>query len=495
VTVMSQRPGNISTWHPIVAIGVVVLPALSGIAIGTDHGIDVIAIVGISLFVALGLFDWRRSIYGLLVYLPFSGIPIIAAYPRTALATLAKDVLFVIPAYLGFFTSRVTSHDRTTLKRGLTVPLALLSVLVVAQALNPLLPNRLVGVIGVKVWLFYIPLWILGYNLVRNRADLNRILAVMSIAAVIPALVGIAEAAIIYSGRAELVYRWYGEAASSATQDFAELSFEGGALRRIPSTFSFVAQYFAFTVSMVAITYAWWRGVLRHTRWSFAGIALWALTLVAGFLSGSRAAFLFIPLLMALLFLIERPAIRLPPLVRLLAISSVISLLVAFLGGTLRGLLAHVMQLAGEHFDRIFLEGLRQGLGITVFGLGTGIDTNASRYAFSAPTEFTGVGGVWYESWFVKVLLELGIAGLFLVILIFSILIVGGLRSNRRLHDPDLRVISAALLALLVWHVIYCMKGQYLDIDPTNVYFWLFAGMLAAIPRLDGTPDSTQERT
>ena len=30
-------------------------------------------------------------------------------------------------------------------------------------------------------------------------------------------------------------------------------------------------------------------------------------------------------------------------------------------------------------------------------GLGTGIDTNASRYAFSVPTQFTAVGGVWYE--------------------------------------------------------------------------------------------------
>jgi hypothetical protein len=490
---MSERPGRIDTRQVVVALGVVVLPGLAGLAVGTGHGIEAIAVVGVSLFVALGLFNWRRSVYGLLVYLPFSGIPIIAAYPRTALATLAKDVLFVIPAYLGFLVSRVAGQERTTPRNGLAIPLTLLSALVVAQAFNPLLPNRLVGAIGVKVWLFYIPLWILGYHLVRNRADLNRVLAVMSIAAVIPALVGLAEAAAIYSGRAALVYRWYGDAASSATQEFAELAFQGGALRRVPSTFSFVAQYFAFTVSMVAITYAWWRGVLRRTRWSLAGIALWVLVMLAGLLSGSRAAFFFIPLLMAVLFLIERPAIR-QPLLRLLTASAVIPLVV-LLGGTLRGLLTHVTHLAGEHFQLIFLEGLRQGLAITTFGLGTGIDTNASRYAFSAPTQFTAVGGVWYESWFVKALLELGIAGLFLAVLVFSILVVGGLRSNRRLRDPDLRAISAALLAVLVWHIVYCIKGQYLDIDPTNVYFWLFAGILAAIPRLDRAPDSTPERS
>ena len=112
MTVMSERPGRIDTRQVVVALGVVVLPGLAGLAVGTGHGIEAIAVVGVSLFVALGLFNWRRSVYGLLMYLPFSGIPIIAAYPRTALATLAKDVLFVIPAYLGFLGTPQTDERR-----------------------------------------------------------------------------------------------------------------------------------------------------------------------------------------------------------------------------------------------------------------------------------------------------------------------------------------------------------------------------------------------
>jgi hypothetical protein len=187
---------------------------------------------------------------------------------------------------------------------------------------------------------------------------------------------------------------------------------------------------------------------------------------------------------MVLLFLIERSATSLP-IGRLLAVCAAIPVAVALLGGDLKGLLTDVMDLAGEHFGNVFLAGLREALGLTMFGFGTGIDTNASRYAFSNPSEFSAVGGAWYESWFVKALLELGIAGLLLVMLIFSMLVVGTLRSTRRLRNPDLRVISASLLALLVWHIAYCMKGQYLDMDPTNVYFWLFAGLLTAIPQLD----------
>jgi hypothetical protein len=480
-----QWKDPVTSGQALAAFGVVLLPGLAGLAIGTGHGIEAVAILVVSVFVVVGLFNWRRSVYGLLVYLPFSGIPILASYPRTAVAVLAKDVLFVIPAYLGFLVSRLTDQYRPAPRRGVTVLLAFLAVLVIAQALNPLLPNRLVAAIGLKVWLFYIPMWVLGYHLVRNCADLNRVLTIMSIAAVVPVLVGLIEAAAIYSGRAQLVYHWYGDAASSATQDFAELAFEGPvALRRVPSTFSFVAQYFAFTVGMVAITYAWWRGVLRRAPWSLVGMGLWVLVMLAGLLSGSRAAFFFIPFLMVLILLIERSATRLP-LGRLLAVSAVIPMAVAVLGGNLKGLLIHVMHLAGEHFANIFVHGLGHGFRLTLFGLGTGIDTNASRYALSHEGEFSVLDGVWYESWFVKALLELGIAGLLLVVMTFSILVVNTLRSTRSLRNPDLRVISASLLALLVWHIVYCMKGQYLDMDPTNVYFWLFAGMLTAIPHLD----------
>jgi len=68
---------------------------------------ELIAPAAVVLLAALlvGLRNWRWSVYGLLCYLPVSGIAILAAYPgRTdrAIAILAKDFVFVIPAYLGF---------------------------------------------------------------------------------------------------------------------------------------------------------------------------------------------------------------------------------------------------------------------------------------------------------------------------------------------------------------------------------------------------------
>ena len=33
--------------------------------------------------------------------------------------------------------------------------------------------------------------------------------------------------------------------------------------------------------------------------------------------------------------------------------------------------------------------------------------------------------------------------------------------------------------------LVYSLKAQYFDLDPINIYFWLFAGILMGLPRLE----------
>jgi hypothetical protein len=40
--------------------------------------------------------------------------------------------------------------------------------------------------------------------------------------------------------------------------------------------------------------------------------------------------------------------------------------------------------------------------------------------------------------------------------------------------------------------VLYSMKSQYLDFDPMNIYFWLFAGMAMKLPLLQREPPEPQ---
>jgi hypothetical protein len=481
-----RRPWSWDGRNEVLGVAAVVLVAIAtGLLVGQGFGIYLIGLAGLAAGFAAGLANWRRSVCWLLVYLPFSGIASVLLYPRTAPAILAKDFAFVIPAYVGFVVRR-GGDDRTLPFGPLTMwLLASFAVLVAGQSVNPSVSNGLVAAIGAKVWLFYIPMSVLAYHLVQDRQDLHRLLGLMSLTAVLPALIGVGEALLIYTGKGALVYGAYGEAAASVTQDFAEFNLTGGAfLRRVPSTFAFVAQYFAFTAAMVAVTYAWWRGASTR-KGSGLRCAVWLLLLLAGLLSGARAAFMFLPFLMALILVLEGRTARFA-FARLMAPALLLVVVaVAVVGATAGGVLGHVVGVGVEEFNSVFVNGLREGLAATTAGLGTGVDTNAARHAFGETDRFVGVDGTWYESWYVKALLELGVAGLALLLLLLGALVSRVLRDHRRLRDPGLKVVSASLIGLMLWNLVFNTKAQYLDIDPMNIYFWLLLGLLLKLPALD----------
>jgi hypothetical protein len=461
------------------------LSALGGAAIGRGFGLHVAAVAGLLASFAVGIYNWRLSVYGLLLYLPYSGVAAILMYPNTTPAVLAKDFLLVLPAYLGFILRQLSARKSMSIPRGPVWLIVCFSTLVIAQTLNPALPSLIVGAIGAKVWLFYIPLYLLGYHLIRSRRDLHRVLTVISVAAVIPTLIGIVEAVLIYTGRASVVYGFYGEAAAAVTQNFAAFNLTGGGtLHRISSTFTFVSQYFAFTMTMMTVIYAWWRGVLVEGRLAYIGSAVWLLTLLAGFLSGARGAIAFIPVMVVLLLLLQRPKAG---LILRGAVGSIIvfSGAAAILGSSIANLLSYVAALSTQHFRSVFLGGFRDGFSLTLTGLGAGTNTNGARHVLSQPELYASASGSWYESWYVKALVELGVPGLVLVVALMAVLLMQGLDRHRSLTDKRLKVISASLMAFLIWNLIYGIKGQFMDIDPINVYFWFFVGILARLPSLE----------
>jgi hypothetical protein len=224
--------------------------------------------------------------------------------------------------------------------------------------------------------------------------------------------------------------------------------------------------------------------VLARTPLAVAGAAVWLLLLVAGFTSGARAAFLFVPLLVALILLLERP--RGLAVARVAAPALVmVGVAVLILASSARVVLLHALQTGAGEFADVFVNGFRRAFALTLTGLGTGIDTSAARHAFAQQDQFGAVNGFWYESWYVKTLLELGVAGLVIVALLFGTLVVTLLRRHLRLRGAGLRAVSASVLALLIWNVVFSTKAQYLDIDPMNVHLWLLLGIAYKLPSLD----------
>lgn len=464
------------------------LAVACGVAVGAGHALPVGFVLGAGLALAAGILDWRRSIFLLLVYLPVSGVLAIALYPDTTPGVLAKDIVFVIPAYVGFLLRWVA--DRRSLEvPGLPIGLLMALVfLVLAESFNPDVPDPLVALIGARTWLLYLPLLVLGFHLVHRRAELDRLLLLLAAAGALPLIIGIVEAVLIYTGHPGTVYSFYGGAASAVTQSFAEVSAgTGSQVRRVSSTFTFNTQFYSFTASMVAVYYAVWRGVLIPRGRGRLGAALVVLAVLAAMLSGARSAFLLIPVLLVAAVVLDRGTggrgKRIATTVVAVGIGFVLA--TSLLGSALRPLLGDIASHAVGQFQLATIDGFRHGLDTTTIGLGTGVDTISARYAVPREQLFQVVGGTWQESWWVKALLELGVAGLLATAFLMGRLALRSVRITSRLEDPGLRAIAAALTAYVIWGLISSFKGQYLDVDPMNVYFWLFLGLLLRLPFLD----------
>jgi hypothetical protein len=154
--------------------------------------------------------------------------------------------------------------------------------------------------------------------------------------------------------------------------------------------------------------------------------------------------------------------------------------------GPLYGLLK---QTAFIEFDQVLVRAIPQALAATKLGIGTGSDTSATRHLHTgwenAPV---GVEGQWLESWWIKMVLEIGVIGLAIGVLFFASLVVIGWRSHRGVDPKDpLSSASAAFLAVLIWCLIYNTKGGVIDVDPLNVYFWMSAGALLKMPEIAGS--------
>lgn len=453
-----------------------------GAAVGMGYGFEalLVGILAVCLLVALA--DWRWSIYAVLVYLPFSGIPSILTYPDTGLAVLAKDILFLYPAYLGFIAARGLRGRPMGVPRAPLLLIGLFSLLVAAQALVPAY-DGLLSAIGVKVYLSYIPLLFLGYHLVDDAGQVRRLLGVLVAAAIIPAAVGVIEAVLIYTGFEEVVYRFYGAAAEEATKGYEILDVEGAQLRRVPSTFGSVTEFYVFLGAMVAVAYAWWRSATAGSLAARYGGAVLTLMTVAAFTCGARGAFVFVPILLGLMLLLDRGGRRISLwLPAALGIALIVTL--ELLGAEAGALFRHVYDRAYTSALATFPEEMGKALDLTLTGLGPGIDSSPGRYALPAGDPYGAVGGLRLESYWAKSLVELGVVGLVMVLALLGRLLQVCHAAHSRVRDSGLLPVSAALLALLVWSVLYNIKASYLDTDPLNVYFWLFAGLLLKLPAL-----------
>ena len=129
--------------------------------------------------------DWKKLAFLILLLIPFFGYIINTLRPFTNLAPLFYDLIFLIPLYLLIFKKK--NRSEAVLPQELKGMIYLFVVIVFLHSINPFNPLPITArLIGIKVWLFYLPFIYVGYNLFEKSSDLLKFCRIFSVITIFP---------------------------------------------------------------------------------------------------------------------------------------------------------------------------------------------------------------------------------------------------------------------------------------------------------------------
>ena len=135
--------------------------------------------------------NWRIGFYLFFVWMMFEDL--VRKYMGNNLALFfGKDILLAF-VYVALYIEIRRGREKTFLPPFL-FPLSIFFWLGVLQVFNPNSPHILYGLLGFKVFFYYVPLLFVGYNLISTDGDLRKFLLVNAILAGVVATLGIIQA-------------------------------------------------------------------------------------------------------------------------------------------------------------------------------------------------------------------------------------------------------------------------------------------------------------
>lgn len=453
------------------------LAAGVGVLAATARGQVVLVGVLVLAWEVVFILRWRFATTALIILMPFAALPELALH-IAGWPTLIKDVLFVAPVYLGFLFALARGTTHLHFEPNLLIALWAFVAIALIQAVHAAFTSPLIGLVGLKTSLWYLPLAIVASSIFTGIDQVIRFVRVAIVAGVIAAGSVIVAAVFVYSGHAAQVYELYGPLASSVTQNFFATRIGGSfELFRVPGIFPLFTQSFGFTIIMfpMAATVAL---ADPDRRWRWIGSGVVVMVSLSSLLSGSRSSWLWLPIQIVLIFtIVGRNRLAIAGATVLSAIAAFL-----FLGPLLPALFDFIIALSWHYLvDQTSTEfAVVAQAGDIFFGHGVGSQTGAIRYILP-PGSTVGIG---VEGWYAKTLYEVGLVGL-LVVLGSWFLVLGYMWDARnRTKSQPARAYAGALLVIVMTTLINLVKLPYIDLDPLNVCFWFFIGVAISLPRL-----------
>jgi hypothetical protein len=458
-----------------------------------------LALVGGAVAIAI-LNNWRNGLYFFLTWLLFEDFA--RKYLGNNMAIFfAKDALAAV-VYLSFFLA-YRRKQVTSFRPPFLVPVLLFVWFGVMQVFNPASTHLMYGVLGFKLFFYYIPLLFVGYALLNSEAELRHFFFVNMILALIIVSLGIAQAIIGHTFLNPAI----------AADDLRELStlyrvspISGLIMYRPTSIFVSTGRFGNFLLVTWLLVFGF-SGylLLRHKRGRALAFFALALTVAGLALCSSRGVVLWCAgsAIVGVFAFVwgapwrQREVIRVLRTVQRAALGIVLGLGLLFLVFP-EALLSRVAffsetlsptSSASELQHRTWDYPLRNFLGAFgydrwPYGYGIGTTSLGTQYVariFGAKPPVTGV-----ESGFGTLVIEMGIGGLVLWLVMSAAILFSAWRVVKKLRGSPWFPLAFVIFwyaGLLLIPMTFAGMATYEDFV-LNAYFWLLLGILFRLPNL-----------
>jgi hypothetical protein len=419
--------------------------------------------------------DWKKLAFLFLLLIPFFGYIINTLRPFTNLAPLFYDLVFLIPLYLLILKKKKLE---VVLPQELKGIFFLFVVIVFLQSINPFNPLPITArLIGIKVWLFYIPFIYIGYNLFEKSSDLLKFCRIFSVITIFPCSLSIIQYFFsIFAGYEVTMNFFYAaDVAAASTQNYAQFNLTPSlTILRTPSTFTFPTQFGNYLLcSLVPVVTSIYSSQNFKEK-NFYRIIL-ILVLFASVTSGVRGMYLFIPIFFILFFFQRKNLI-------ILFLFASLFFVIFFNFSNNFSFIAEYIYDLSIHYMVFFTEGFGINEIKDITGHGVGTSTGAVRYVIDQ--SIIQDGGV-NESYYAKIFYELGLFGL-CVLIFFYIQIYRQFNKCSKIYiNRDISAFVHSSKALLLIILVAGIKGYYINLFPIDFLFYLLLGIIIKLNFLD----------
>jgi len=443
--------------------------------------------------------NWRTGFYIFFVWMMFEDL--VRKYMGNGLALFfGKDVLLAL-IYLSFYAA-VRKGREKTFRPPFLFFFSLFFWLGLLQVFNPNSPSIWYGLLGFKVYFYYVPLLFVGYSLIRNDEDLKKFLTVNALLAIAVSVIGITQS---IRGNGFL------NPASLAPElqelgDLNKTTLSGQFFNLPDSVFVSAGRYteylpIAFLIAMGAAGY-----LLLYTKRS-RGLVFTAIGLlgVAALLSGNRGCFgtiLIASVLLSMGFVWgapwrQRQAHRMVKAIRQSALIAATALIIVFAlfpqeAGSRLQYYTETMLPNGGNYQLGYrawdypLQNFLAAFSLPNWVFGYGIGTASLGTQYVAKLTGTRPLPIGVEEGYGALIVQMGIVAPVLWILWTAALLYYSWKVIRTLRETRLFPIALAIgwyAFVLLYQWTYGSMNGYENYT-CNVFLWLLIGILFRLPDL-----------